>query len=491
MKKLAFISGLIFMTINIFSQADFIFNKKNSFQENLKLLACNNGHVFFVGSDLGKEIMLYNYNEIDLSSNKSKEIKYPEIDGERSKYLDVLYFRNKIILFTTISNKNTKEYSLIATQIDENGDVAANGKIIDKIKWVGKTDYYRYKVSFSNDSSKLLVYRKQNEYIDNNTKSKFGFKVLNEKMDILLDKEFELPLGIGRFAAEKFLLDKENNISFIESEYQKGDLYNVCVVQYKSKDDKLIRNDIRIDEKRFLNLELQLTAKEDVLLTGAYAIDKDFGGSWEEISSLKGVFCVLIDKTTNNITVKYKKDLDVLLTGDRKTNVVDAGLAGFTFMVDNGKNLYRYRLKNTFQLENNQVVLFVQFEHSINGVYVKGPIISINFNLKNELDSWVKAYGLQDTKANNTNNKESFSYVTFVRNGKINVLYNFNKLIQINKDGSSVDKSIYLETKENKNLFLCNIFRMVKPNELLILGTEGNLYGTTPSYVVCKLNFKD
>ena len=121
------------MQINIFSQADFIFNKKNSFPENLKLLACNNGHVFFVGSDLGKEIMLYNYNEIDLSSNKSKEIKYPEIDGERSKYLDVLYFRNKIILFTTISNKDTKEYSLIATQIDENGDVVANGKIIDKI----------------------------------------------------------------------------------------------------------------------------------------------------------------------------------------------------------------------------------------------------------------------------------------------------------------------------------------------------------------------
>jgi hypothetical protein len=82
------------------------------------------------------------------------------------------------------------------------------------------------------------------------------------------------------FVASNFLLDKNNNISFIEKEYQNEDFYNISVVSFKMNEDKLIRNEIKIDEKRFLNLDLQLTAKDDILLTGAYAIDKNFGGSW-------------------------------------------------------------------------------------------------------------------------------------------------------------------------------------------------------------------
>jgi len=146
------------------------------------------------------------------------------------------------------------------------------------------------------------------------------------------------------FVASNFLLDKNNNISFIEKEYQNEDFYNISVVSFKMNEDKLIRNEIKIDEKRFLNLDLQLTAKDDILLTGAYAIDKNFGGSWEGISSLKSLFCSLIDSKTNNVIVQYKKDIDTLIANDKKTNFF-GNANGFSFMVEDGKHLYGYRLK--------------------------------------------------------------------------------------------------------------------------------------------------
>ncbi|MBK6983655.1 MAG: hypothetical protein IPH32_02305 [Bacteroidetes bacterium] len=477
-------------------EANFSFDKKESYQEKLKILYSNDSYLLFTGEDTKKEIVLYKYSTDNVSLISKKELRFPVINGEQSEYLNIFYCNDKVCLFTTVFNKKNKYYTLYVTQYNNTGEVLINEKVVDEIKWTNKCFSSTYKLAFSSDSSKILIYHKIDECDDKSTKGKYAFKILGENMNILLHKEFELPFGFSKYYLSKFLVDKSNNISFIESQYENsndklGDLFKISIVTYNSTQDKLVRTEIDINEKRYLNLDLQLTPKEDVLLTGAYAIDRDFGGSWEGISSLKGVFCALIDKNSNNISVKYKKDLDVLLTGDKKTEFHNVSLTGFTFMVDNGKNLYRYRLKNTFQLENNQIVLFVQFEHSINGTYVKGPIIAINFNLKNEQEGWIKAYGFQDTKSNSTNNTESFSYIPFVRNGKINVLYNFNRRLQINSNGESIDNTIYLETKDNKNLFLCKIMSPIKSSTLFILGTEHNSYENVPDYKICKITFKD
>jgi hypothetical protein len=383
---------------------------------------------------------------------------------------------------------------LYVTEYNDKGEILAPAREIDIIKWTNKNFRIGFEISLSCDSSKILIYQMLDEYDDEKTLGKISFKILDEKLNTIVKKEIELEKSFSKYELSNFLLNKNNNIFFIEKEREvhikNENLHGVNIVNYNSISDKITKTEININENRFLSFDLQLTKQDNILITGAYAIDKDFSGSWKAISSLKGLFCSLIDAKTNNIIVKYKKDIDTLIANDKKVNFF-GNANGFSFMVEDGKHLYRYRLKNTFQLDNDQVVLLVQFEHSITGSYVKGPIIGVNFNLKDEQKSWLKAYPFHETKKNETNNKETFSYSAFKTYNKINVIYNFNRCMEISSTGDFTDKGIFTESNENKKMFLSKYFLPSNNNEVYFLGTEGNLGADFVNYSICKIIFKN
>jgi hypothetical protein len=110
--------------------------------------------------------------------------------------------------------------------------------------------------------------------------------------------------------------------------------------------------------------------------------------------------------------------------------------------------------------------------------------------LKDEQNSWLNFYPFHETKKNETNNKETFSYSAFKSNNKINVIYNFNRHMEISSTGDFTDNEMFIESKENKNMFLSKYFLPSNNNELYILGTEGNLGADFVNYSICKIKFK-
>ena len=495
MKKILLFLISLFIILNAYSQySEFILNKKETFEDELKFVAKHEKDLILRKIAEKKRIYLCYFNAETLVKNSEKEIKFPNVNDQLTEFEDIFYFNNRICLFTSDYNKKLKHYTLYVSEYNDNGEIISAAKEVDNIKWTNKNFRKRYEVSLSNDSSKILIYHKLDEYDDKNTLGKISFKILDEKLNLVLNKEIELEKSFSKYELSNFLVNKSSNIYFIEKEVVESskneDLYKVNVVVYNPNTDKVAKTEVNIDEKRILSHDLQLTKQGNILITGAYAIDRDFSGSWKGVSSLKGLFCSLIDTKTNNVLSKYKKDIDIILAGDRKEDFFKNS-SSILFMVEDGKHLYRYRLKNTFQLDDDQVVLLVQFEHSINGSYLKGPIIAVNFNLKDEQKSWINAYPFKETKSNETNNKETFSYVAFISKNKINVIYNFNRQLKIRSNGDFTDNELFLETKENKKMFLSKYFYSAIYNELYILGTEGNLGPTLFNYSVCKINFKD
>jgi hypothetical protein len=467
--------------------------KSETFWE-LSYLAKKDGFYLVIANLNTKNFQFTKLNSTDMTIAFQKEFKLPMANGERVEFKNALYFHGRTCLFTTsYSNaKKNRFYNLYLTEINDNGEIISSPKLIDSLSWNTKCSSTGFRQVLSSDSSKLLLYHKLDECDDKTVPGRYSFTILDDKLNSVFTKNLELPKGFSKYDLSKFMMDKEDNIYFIEKEYEKdsyidGDLFKISVNCYKTKEQKLIRNPIDIGESRFLNLEIQLTKKEDVIVSGAYAIDKDFGSNWQNISCMKGVFCGLIDHVTGITKVLYKKDMDELLSGERKVHT-----AGASLMVDDGKHLYRTNLDHTGVFDDNKAVLFFAFNKTVGSVHFTGSVVGMFFDFTDEKQNSLRAFPKVESNNNTPNTVETLKDIMLVRNNRIYLLYNFNRQLEISSNGEHADKQLYEITKENKSYLLSQkTMYMVNPNELFILATNDVTTPSNVSYRPVKLNFKN
>lgn len=75
-------------------------------------------------------------------------------------------------------------------------------------------------------------------------------------------------------------MDDEQNVYFTEKQYYKiegesGDFTKLFVVSYQSEKDSLYKTEIAINEKRFLDVNLQLNSQGNLVCSGNYGVDKN------------------------------------------------------------------------------------------------------------------------------------------------------------------------------------------------------------------------
>jgi hypothetical protein len=485
----------LFLNFQLFAQeATLIMNPKDVSFEKLRYLTQNKDYFLTITNLNNKNFQFTKFSSSDFTVVSQKEFKFPEANGERVEFLNALYFKGRICLFTTsyYNRKKNFFYSLYLTEINDDGDVLTAPRIIDSLSWNTKCSAVGFKQEFSADSSKLLLYHKLNECDDKSVLGKYAFSILDEKLNVIFDKKLELPKSFTKYDLSKFIMDNENNIYFLEKEYEKdshvqGDLFKINVDCYKAKEDKLIKNPIDIGEKRFLNLDLQLTKKGDVVISGAYAIDRDFSSNWQSISSMKGVFCGLISRETGTTKILYKKDMDELLTGERKVHT-----GGASLVVIDGKHLYRTNLEHTGLFDEDKAVLFFAFNQTVGNVHFTGSLVGMFFDFKDEKENKLRVYPKMETKNSIQNTEETLQDILVMRNNKVCLLYNYNRELEISANGDYTDKQLYEVTKANKSYLLSQkTMHMINPNELFILATEGAFSPGVVYYKPARLVFKN
>ena len=388
-----------------------------------------------------------------------RQVEMPQIEGKANSFENILYFNSHIYLFSSHHDKKLKKHTVYINEIKPNGELSLNYTVIDEITFNDKNYYCKYTIKLSTDSNRILLFRETSE--SDAVKGKIAYKAVSKGLRAVFEKEIELAQPLSKTTISNVMMDDEQNIYFTEKQYYKienesGDFTKLFVVSYKSEKDTLCKTEIAINEKRFLDVSLQLSTPGILICSGNYSIDKNTLTNWEENHSLKGLFYSTLEVEQLKLVSQGQYNLQDLMPDEK---------------------FYHCYLTNTFQLDDN-ILLVCEFQNSIcdNGVCNTkfGDLVTAVFHVNGRQNVMVRKIETT-TKAEKSSCKGgTMSFIPFQSNKTAHLLYNCNKQFEIVADGSVAAKSIF-DCSSNIDLaFMKYSFLMNKETILVLTYSKKN-----------------
>ncbi len=399
-----------------------------------------------------------------------RQVELPKIEGKSNAFENILYFNSHIYLFSSHHDKKLKKYTVYINEVKPNGELSLNHTVIDEVSFSDKDYYCKYTIKLSTDSNRILLFRETSE--SNLAKGKITYKVISKGLRAVVEKEIELSQPLSKTVISNIVMDDEENIYFTEKQYYKiegesGNFTKLFVVSFKSEKDTLIKTEISINEKCFLDVSLQLNSKGNSLCSGNYGIDKNTITNWEENHSLKGFFCCVLGSEKLNITFQSQYNLQEQFPDE---------------------SFYHYYLTNTFHLDDNAIFV-CEFQNSIcdNGVCDTkfGDLVVANFNLKEKQNVIVKKIETTLKGEKPTCKGGTKSFIPFQNSSTAQLLYNCNKQFVISKDGSVNMKTIFDDPSNTDLAFMKYSFQVNKETILVLT------YSKKTGHRFAKFSFKE
>ena len=284
----------------------------------------------------------------DSKSLINTDIKLPEIDGKRVELEYAICLNDTFLLFTSLLNKKNETYTAYVYKLFSDGKMITTPTKIDEITNSTKNNTGYFTFELSADSSSILAYHAQDENNQGEMKGKIVYKILDKNLKTLSVNKIDMPTSFDYCSALKRKLVGNQNLLYLEKNYtkvkgEKGIIikYNICL--FNSKEQKLYKSAIMADEKYILDVNIEMSNNEQLFCSGIYCIDRSFGGSWDGIRCLKGVFYYLFDKNNLAVISHNEKDIQAALANDK---------------------LYRFHMTSS-NISNENVSITCQFQHQI------------------------------------------------------------------------------------------------------------------------------
>ena len=307
------------------------------------------------------------------------ELDFPKIDGKRTDFEAVIGISDKFYFFTSLYNNNNETYSAYANEIYLDGKLNPQSIKIDEISNVTNKNKGYFVFNLSLDGTSILAYHAHDVEIGDKKIGKIIYKTLNKDLVATPSNQIEMPRSFDYCSAIKWTLIDSQNLVYLEKDYTKvegeKDLIiksNICL--YNSKEKKMYKTAIMAHEKYILDVTIEMSSNGQLFCSGIYCIDRSFGGSWDGIRCLKGVFYYLFDKNNLEVISHNEKDIQAALANDK---------------------LYRFHMTSS-SVSNEKASITCQFQHQIltsgvghDNTYQKifGQYIYTVFDLKNKANT--------------------------------------------------------------------------------------------------------
>lgn len=366
---------------------------------------------------------LEHYNP-DMSLKFSNELELPKVGEVPHRFEDLMFLRNKLVLFTSMYNKvQKKNYAFITT-------ISAEGKIIDepkpvdeisafKLANIGEFDFVR-----SPDSSMVLVYH--NEPYEKYTNEKFSYRVIDYNMNVLWEQQIELPYKNREFSIEHYELDQDANVHLLsritqsEEKWVKGNPnFYYSILSYNHSTNAIKEYEINLGSRSISDISFTLGPEGHLQSAGFYS---------EEAKSenyTAGAFFLKIDPRTEKVVQRgFKKFNQGVVTefiGERKAL--------------QGKELYNFNIKRFLPIEEGGALLIG--EQTITSVscytdprtgfqtctdnYYFNDIIIVKFNDAGKV-AWTRRVPKQQHSINDHGFYSSFTIA--YQNGQLHLVFN-------------------------------------------------------------------
>lgn len=264
----------------------------------------------------------------------SEELVIPKKGKKPLDYEGIFYVKGQLILLASSTDKKAGRSYAFAYPISKQGKVGTKFKKLDEINMSGRRTG-SFDFVLSKDSTKILVYH-NNPYEKYNNEE-FSYKVYDDALNLVWEKEVQLPYKDRYFSIEDYIVDNEGNV-FMRAEIypdrQKGEKASkeyqadkFVVLSYNHKKDKISQFEVKLSGKwiRSMSYDINEHTKE-VAVGGFYADDRKM--------AIKGVFYLAMDIETGEIKTTSKKEFDkgfmADMIGERKAEK-GKGLTSFVF----------------------------------------------------------------------------------------------------------------------------------------------------------------
>ncbi|MGB3182728.1 MAG: hypothetical protein WBB45_15160 [Cyclobacteriaceae bacterium] len=315
------------------------------------------GLTFLLGSNMGMrpDYTIERFGH-DMKPQKSRLIDLKN-DGRKRDMEGILYFQDRLLMFTTFTDKGAKTKELFLEEIDKE-----TLEVMDERISLGQIDYegharrnsglFDYVISY--DESKLFIY--QSMPYDKRDFERFTFSVFDEDLSKMWSKEVKLPYTDKQFGVSRYQVDNEGNVYLLGRVFDKGNRlardgeanYRYHILSYRNQGEEYQEYKVGIEGKFLNDMQLAVSNDRDLILAGFYSEDSPY--------SISGSFYMTIDNRSGQVVQQSLKAFD----SDFITENMKEGKARrVKRRMDKGKNveLPNFDLQDLIRRDDGGVVL--------------------------------------------------------------------------------------------------------------------------------------
>lgn len=312
---------------------------------------------------------------IDYFSSNLKKINTRKVDFgvmTQNRSFEALFQMRNQRFYLFSSYLNSDKENVLETQLmrPKTLELSSNQKELHRLSFQGyrKNNSGSYGFKMSQDSSKLLVY--YNLPYERKANEKFGFKVYDQFLKPVWEKEISLPYTDELFKLVQIRLDNKGDLYVIGKVYrdklkaraQGRPNYDFVVIAYRKNGTAKEEYEINLNDKFITDVQIAVEESGNIICAGFYS-ELGNGG-------IKGTFYATVDAKSKTITKgSFKEfDTDFIIEGERNSGLKQK-------QVEKGREvLTSYYLDEIVRKENGGAVLVAEqfYERIINSTNTNG-----------------------------------------------------------------------------------------------------------------------
>ena len=374
------------------------------------------------------EVWLESVSKISSGIESSYKVVFPEIQGKKSKFENLFYINEKLILFLGVHDQMKQLSYLYATEIDEDGISKETPKMIGHTSLILNPEE-GFKYSLTPDQKHVLVHYHVpfNLY----TGEPLYFKMIDSNLEVVESKRFELPLLKRKLQIKNYQRGESGNYYFaIQMEpAQQGRSrgrggaakinYIYTVMVYNAKKDSLQDYRIKVDKYKPSGIMMALNDNEEIAVFGY--------GTKRSSAAPSGVYYQKINPRTEKITAKrfleFSKDRAFLAEFKQERNGInDAQWYNFTpgqiVEMDEGGFVY---LTEQYYVEREVIRDPRTKQETVAHFYHYNDILAISVDDEDRMN-WYRRIAKNQYSTNDKGYYSSFIAVPVM--SKLKVMYN-------------------------------------------------------------------
>ncbi len=313
---------------------------------------------YYMLKNVKNGMALEKYN-LDLSQADKFQLPL-KYQGDNLFFEGITEFNDKFLLLSSHTDRKLKKNSLFYQVIDKKnlsaeGEATKVGEIgYEKKRFQGEFDY-----EISLDSTKLLLFFSKPYLKD--APEQFGFKVMNQKLEELWNKEVTLPYKQQLFTVKDYRVSNNGDVYILGKEFsedktnvkKKGTRkYKYHIVGYFDNGTRIKDFEVDLEDKFISEITFRVRNNGDIICAGFYSENGSYG--------IKGTFFLAIDGETKKIKSSNLKEFEEnFITQNWTQKQIDKAKRKEA-KKDRKIEMYNYDLRNFILRDDGGVVLLAE-----------------------------------------------------------------------------------------------------------------------------------